>query len=360
MSLFEVNIVTVEAIEPIEGADKIVLARVGGYQTIIMKDSFKVGDMAFYIPEASIVPQEIVTYLGLEGRLAGSDKNRVKAIKLKGILSQGLLLPLDYLRKEEHGDKQLFFAEGDYAEKLGITKYEPVVPVSMSGDVVAIGPENTINFDIDNIKKYPSLFGEIVPVVITEKIHGTFVQIGILSKYTNEKLFGAKNNIFVASKGLGAKGLVFGADVDNIYTRCLKDLLPVLEEHFSGYEDDVYFLGEIFGKGVQDLHYGKPPSVRFFDVAYKSRGYLNNKEKGALLSILGFPQVPVLYQGRFSMKIVNNLLDMDTVEGDKVHMMEGVVIRADDERLKHPRLGRPILKAVSERYLLRKGGTEYN
>jgi len=354
MSSFEVQLVEIEGLEPIEGADVIEAARVGGYQSIVSKGSYKIGDRVFYIPEASLVPPEIINHLGLTGKLAGKDKNRVKAIRLKGVLSQGLLLESSYL-KDNTPELGL-----DYKEALGITKYEPPVPAEFGGDVVSIGPELTVNFDVEPLKKYPNLFGEITPVTITEKIHGTCVQIGVLSGYSNDRLFGRDKNIYVASKGLGARGLVFGPEADNVYTRQLLKYIDSFEKLTDKISGHMWFIGEIFGKGVQDLNYGTEPTIRFFDILTEKDGYLNNEEKKRVLTALNLPQVPVLYQGQFSHHIVNNLLEMDTVEGDKVHIMEGVVIRADDESLRHKRIGRPMLKAVSDRYLLRKGGTEYN
>lgn len=355
MSSFEVNMLQISNVSPIEGADNIEVASIAGYQSIVSKGKYKTGDWAFYIPEAAIVPDDIIKHLGLEGRLAGKDKNRVKAIRLRGVLSQGLLLDPLYLK-----DVTIISETADYSKALGIEKYDPPVPAEFGGDVVGIGPERTVNFDVEPLKKYPNLFGEITPVTITEKIHGTCVQIGVLSGYSNDKLFGRDKNIYVASKGLGAKGLVFGPEADNVYTKMLLKYLPVFEEMTDMIDGHMYFIGEIFGRGVQDLDYDTEPTIRFFDILTQHHGYLNNDEKELVLNAFELPTVPVLYRGQFSHRVVNNLLEMDTVQGNNKHMIEGVVIRADDERHRHRRVGRPMLKAVSDRYLERKGGTEYN
>ncbi len=149
MSDFKVPIVKVDAIEPIEGADRIVAAVVGGYQCVVMKDQFRPGDLAAYIPEGSIVPDDILADMGLTGKLSGSRKNRVKAIKLKNCLSQGLLYPyndvvyraaahgfFDGLCRDACSEKQneFLYEECDVAALLGITKYEPPCPASSAGN----------------------------------------------------------------------------------------------------------------------------------------------------------------------------------------------------------------------------------
>ena len=81
-------------IEPHHNADALELAVVGNYRAIVRKGQFQTGDLGVYIPEQSLVPDWLIKKLGLEGRLAGKQQNRVKAIKLRGVLSQGLIVPL--------------------------------------------------------------------------------------------------------------------------------------------------------------------------------------------------------------------------------------------------------------------------
>ena len=95
MAEFEVNVVKIDRIEDHPNADALELAIIGGYRAIVKIGEFKAGDPVVYIPEAAIIPQYLLEDMGLEGYLAGKDKNRVKAIKLRGILSQGLVLPID-------------------------------------------------------------------------------------------------------------------------------------------------------------------------------------------------------------------------------------------------------------------------
>src|SRR2546423_7089769 len=72
-------------------ADALELAQVGLYRAVVAKGAFRTGDVALYIPEQAVLPQELVSELGLTGKLAGSAANRVKAIRLRGELSQGIV-----------------------------------------------------------------------------------------------------------------------------------------------------------------------------------------------------------------------------------------------------------------------------
>ena len=123
---------------------------------------------------------------------------------------------------------------------------------------------------------------------------------------------------------------------------------------------NILIMGEIFGKGVQDLQYDRDTiEFKVFDV------YVGDKEQGAfldydqLLEATGgiFDTVPELYRGPFSHRTM-----LEYTQGRSTlanHGREGIVIRPQNER-GHPTLDRTIAKSLSEKHLLRKGGTEYN
>jgi len=125
----------------------------------------------------------------------------------------------------------------------------------------------------------------------------------------------------------------------------------------------VFIFGEVFGHRIQDLQYGCEPnklSYRVFDVAVGKGNFLNDAQLDAWCVALGLQRVPVLYRGPFNKSKIIELTDgNETVSGKGLHMREGVVVRPVIERYDLD-LGRVILKNVSERYLLRKGGTEHN
>jgi RNA ligase (TIGR02306 family) len=125
-----------------------------------------------------------------------------------------------------------------------------------------------------------------------------------------------------------------------------------------------YILGEIYGAGVQDLTYGgESPKFRAFDVYIGEPGkgkYLSWEDYIDFCTLLGIPTVPFLYRGPFSYDTMIEYTDgKECVSGKQACIREGLVIRPVIER-KDLSLGRVLLKSVSDKYLTRKNGTEFN
>ncbi len=357
MSTFKVTVEELK-ISPHPNADRLELAQVGDYLSIVPKGQFCTGDLAAYIPEASIVPEKVLEELGLVGKLAGSAKNRVRAMRLRGILSQGIC----YAARPEWHKGQ------DVTDILGITKYEPIVPSYMNGELYGAGLDRCIRYDIEAFKRYPKVLEPGEPVVITEKLHGTWCQLGMVTKDMAHPDYG---QLVVASKGLGHKGLAFKPDAEanshNLYLQVARALH--IEERFADTEHPLFILGEVFGAGVQDLSYGQKTRgthmFRVFDVFIHGPTdpegrYLNDDELDAFCTTHGFERVPVLWRGPFDKaKMLELTSGKESVSGTEAHIREGVVVRTQQER-RDPEIGRVQLKSVSDDYLLRKGGTEYN
>lgn len=100
-------------IRPIPGADRIAVAQVDGWECVIQKDEFQVGDLVVYVEVDSIVPERP------EFEFLRDRKFRVRTIKLRGQVSQGLVLPLSILPEGTYTDGL------DVTEVLGIKKYDP-------------------------------------------------------------------------------------------------------------------------------------------------------------------------------------------------------------------------------------------
>ena len=350
MATFESRIHSLR-VEAHPNADRLELAAVGGFRCVIAKGSFTDGDLAAYIPEGSVCPDWLIADLGLEGKLAGKAKNRVKAVKLRGALSQGLVYPVRDGRIRGRA-----VAEGDVVtELLELVKYEPPIPIAMQGEVRPVHGA-TLHYDIENVKKYPDELQEGEPVVITEKLHGSWCCLG----------WHPDHGTIVTSKGMSDRGLALllnEANQKNLYVRtwrAFEEPFETARARLAGEGQPFYVLGEVYGRGVQDLHYGEPnPAFRVFDayVGEPGRGrYLPPDEVESLGDL--FPLVPALYRGPFSAAVMLEHTDGSTALGGK-HVREGVVVRPAAER-ESAEFGRVILKSVSGDYLTRKGGTDYN
>ena len=383
MSTFTVSVKRIRAIEPHPNADAIEFAVVDGYRSIVKKSEFKQGDLVAYIPEASVLPVWLLKTLNFwdfekdVGKLNGKEGNRVKAIKLRGQLSQGICYPVV---QDGSGKGQVVVgiapgvyhdvSEGeDIAELLGVTKYEPPIPVEMAGEVFNAGQALTLGFDVENWKSYPGILQEGEDVVFTEKLHGTCTIVAVLPyKDAHPEAFGEKNNILIFSKGIGAKGLALKnneKNKDNLYVRSTRALVARIDELqrtlVADLEAPQFILGETFGPGVQDLSYGKEVGFRVFAMAKGYRGaqcYENwDCITGKHATKFGFDTVPVLYRGPFSEAVMKEHTDGKTTL-DAQHIREGIVMVSAVERY-DVSIGRVCLKSVSSDYLTRKGGTEY-
>lgn len=204
MSKLLVTIEKIIDIQPIIGADRIMLATVKGWNSIIGKGQFNVGDLCIYIPIDAVLPDSLIESQKLE-YLKGN--NRIRTIKLKGTISQGLILPISVLDSVTSNHWVNIQEEQDVANILNITKYEPpqkALGVQSKESIhetwkkyqakeitfrrfffKSLGilksrckkpklsnPEFKEYTDINNIKHYPEIFEEGEMVVITEKIHG--------------------------------------------------------------------------------------------------------------------------------------------------------------------------------------------
>src|SRR4051812_851039 len=94
MSTFRCPLVYLTAVDVHPNADALELVQVLGYRAVVAKGIHQPGDPVVYIPTDAVLPPDVVSAFGFEGKLAGRDKNRVKTVKLRGEVSQGLVIPL--------------------------------------------------------------------------------------------------------------------------------------------------------------------------------------------------------------------------------------------------------------------------
>jgi RNA ligase (TIGR02306 family) len=339
-------------------ADALELAQVGLYRAVVAKGAYRSGEVALYIPEQSVLPAALIEELGLTGRLAGKARDRVKAVRLRGETSQGLVCRPAALAGT---DLAAAAAEGaDFAELLGITKWVPPIPPRMSGDVEP-APDLLPWVDIENLHRYPQIFEPGEEVVLTEKLHGTACLVTYLAD---------EERVFVSSKGFGAKGLALKEDPRNLYWRAVSNHgVPAVAARIAAKlgARRVGVFGEVYGAGVQDLAYGadgRSERLGFaaFDVSVEVDGLVRWLDAAEFAELLAgeLPVVPRLYEGPYDVtKVLELASGRETVSGQELHLREGVVIRPAVERHSLVTGGRAVAKAVSPAYLTRKGGTEF-
>ena len=170
---------TIDSIEPIENADKIEVAKLGGWEVVVGKGDFSAGERVIYFEIDSALPLDDSRFehLASRGSRIVDDKpvHVLKTIRLRGVYSQGLVMPLrDFEPEVNHVE---FSGATSLDEVLSVFKYEPPVPQSISGQVAGGfigGIPKTDAKRVQNlsVKQYNQLL-EQGRWVATEKIDGT-------------------------------------------------------------------------------------------------------------------------------------------------------------------------------------------
>lgn len=379
MSSLIVPIVEIESLTKVERADTLLVARFKGYgwQSVVKLGQFEVGDFAVFVPPDCILPEKIidlekVTYLR-------NEHGRTRTVKLRGELSEGILIPTDIFTRM--GIRFLPLPGDNVAETLGIQKWEPPQPkYQQTGPKPKRDrPYNSKDFpkyvDIENIKNYwaivQMLIAQGVKVRATEKIHGTNFRAGWVYKTKLnlwdrvKRLFG-KFDPWVYT--CGSRNVEMGIDKDhstfyaslgkNIYQQIGRQIKPNIPHGYIVY-------GEIYGEGIQDLTYGvKGIDFVVFDIMESTtKEYLDFESVCYYVeSWFGMDKfVPILYTGPLTEEVItSNTIGLSVLaEGNGVyHLREGCVITPLVE-MKDPVLGRVILKSINPDYLTRKKGTEF-
>lgn len=395
MSKFEVLVEQVKNVRDHPNADRLSLLDINGFTCISAKledgsHRYQNGDPVAYIPEGALLPEWLLKEMDFWdsekniGRLNGRQGNRVKAMRLRGILSQGVIYPCCGITNEEtgtHYKKWMKMADGqihkvavgqDVVDQLGITKYEPEIPASMGGEVFSHSYDLIYKFDVENAQKFEHVFAPDDHVNITEKLHGTFTGLIFTTQKREDflEVITPEGVLYATaySKGLGAKGLCFRANEinlsKNLYMRTLKHFIDTrTEEQLANLygetagEEAFLILGETFGQGIQDLGYSTAPKFLAFDTIVKGEPdtfYTFKK----VTKCLGVETVPILYEGAYAGAELVALRDgKSSIDGKTIK--EGIVIR-DDLNADTGFIGRKMLKMVSPDYLTRKGeSTEY-
>lgn len=369
MSTFKVPLTTVRDLLPHPNADRLEIAKIYDWDVIVAKDQYKVGDPVIYVPIDSILPLELEMLLFPEGSKIKLHKSRVKSIKIRGSLSQGMLINPKEISML---DDMLIPAvlDDNLAEALGITKFEP--PASSVPNLMQTNqPTNPYKVkefkeytDIEHGKYYDRVILDGELVVITCKLHGTSARygwfkrkpIGLLDKCLNwlglmpEWIFcwGSRRSQIQAKPGKkhpgfnsDSQGVRFG----DVYTK-MKHQYNLEYKIPKGYS--VY--GEIVGDGIQkNYKYGcKSNEHKFYvyDVMYDGK-WLNPEDMYKFCLINELMTVPLMYRGPYSKAKVEELLTVNALGTGEVN--EGVVVKPVVER-SAPSMGRVVLKWINSKY----------
>ena len=329
---------TITSISPIEGADRIEQCQINGWNSIVQKGKHKVGDKILCITTDAVIPQSLVDMWGVGDYLRKG--NRVRTIKLKGVVSDCLIIGMS-LNSYKVGE--------DMMAEFGVFKYEPPVRnINLGGGKTRKYRDNPhfhIYHKFPNQKNTPDMFKDGDVVSITQKIHGTNARYGLVLKSRIsiwdriKKLFGNKwveydfvygsHNVEKGSLSQGFYGEDVWLTIANEYK--IKEKLWKLAKYLGKEKlgDGIIIYGEIFGPGIQgdNYTYGKSKiSLELFDIELNNK-YLGNVDfYGVCDLLLEMPYVKELYYGKWNKEIQDSLVNNKFIEGTKVPH-EGIVVK---------------------------------
>lgn len=350
MSIFAVTIERIASVWPHPNADRLELAQLASmtYQFVIPKDTYHAGDLVVYFPIDSLLPPNVITALGLSGKLAGHDQNRVKTMRLRGVISQGIVATPEILVPSWDGG--LKFHEGqDITELLGVTKYEPPLLLGQEGPLGRLPPLVSV-YDIEGAERFVAEADQYLmdqPVLITEKLEGSHFSASI---YASGEIIVCRRRYSISADHAWYQL----AEKIGLLAR-LPDLKREIDATLPHPSDVVTIRGEVVGPGIQANHYKLPKlHIYLFEIEVDGAP-LGVPQYMVLIETLALDHVPTLAANVTLREWLAGRSLADASNGQSVLnpavRRKGVVIRPIVES-RDERLGRVILKQRSPEYLV--------
>jgi len=350
-----VTVRKVSDVQPIDGADRIELAMVDGWNVVVKKGDFKPGDKAIYFEIDSHLPVrpefEFLrksSYKEMDGHGPGF---RLRTIRLRGQVSQGLLMPIDTFPELTTLD---LHAGDDLTSELDVVKYEPPVHVCLGGKIKGYFPSFVRKTDEERIQNLSDWFEKYrgMKFELSEKLDGTSMTV-----YFN------KGNFGVCSRNMDLQ-----EDTDNALWRITREqgVIDVLEAYHGKYDKNLAIQGEVVGEGIQKNRLKLKGNTFYvfniFDIdEYR---YLTPMERCLVLSSMkeltgkSFNHVPILAG---DMKIFERCSTM----GAMLEFVKGASVFGEDNEIQREgivfksceRVNGDIVsfKAINNDYLLKHG-----
>jgi len=332
------SIQSIKTLEAIEGADAIEKATVLGWQLVVKKGEFQVGDLCVYCEIDSLMPDRSeFEFLRPRGM-------RIKTIRLRGQVSQGICLPLSILPAGISLEENT-----DCTEVLGITKYETAIPACLRGVVKG---------------KFPTF----IP-----KTDETRVQVlqKLLSKYKGEKCYisekldGSSATFYLNNNEFGvcSRNLELLEDAANSFWKVARQM--DIESKLRAQNGNFAIQGELIGEGIQGNKLRlKGQTVLFFNAFDIDRfEYLPLDSFAELCQKLQLPMVPILAKDYELNDDIETIVNLATVRSAlrPDTWAEGIVIRPLAEKIdmllsnENFNNGRVTFKAINPEFLLKYG-----
>ena len=333
----------ISEVQAIEGADNIELVVAKGWNAITKKGEFREGSLVIIATTDAVIPEKLSEKMGVANYLRKG--TRVRTVKLRGVYSECLIIPIIYIRSINILDGKDVMAE------LGITKYEPPVKQIQLASGRKIKYKDNQNFHIyykfPNLKNVAGMFTEEDTVEITRKIHGTNARYGIVKKMKLTFFDKVKKFLRIADDWIdyeyvyGSHNCEKGSDSQGFYST---DVWSTIAEQYKIKEklwayvksntmhpeigEGITLYGEIYGAGIQKGYEYGLEGIKFAGFDVKEDGdYLSPIDaKLQFVDIMDLPYVDVLHFGNWSQKVQDSFVFKNFITGLKVPH-EGIVIK---------------------------------
>lgn len=300
-----VSVQTIRELNPIEGADAIEVAKVLGWSVVVKKNEFKVGEKVVYAEIDSVFPEKD------EFEFLRKGKFRIRTIKLRGQVSQGICFPLSILPEGTYEEDE------EVTDIVGVTKYEMKIPACLEG-----------------LKK--GNFPSFIP-----KTDETRVQVlqRTLTKYKgarcviSEKLDGTSTTFYLRDEAFGVCSRNMELEEDEANTYWKMAIRYDIEEKLRGLGRNIALQGETIGASIQGNKYKLPENEREFRLFnifdLDANRYVDYEEFVEIAERLDVPVVPFLSDSFLLIDDIDELVKMAVGNSvlNQTTKREGIVIK---------------------------------
>jgi hypothetical protein len=344
---------------PINGKDRIMLAQVDGWNVIVNKNDFNVGDKCVYIEIDSVLPKKS------EFEFLSKNNFRVKTMKMAGVISQGICFPLSILPAKNNA---VYEIDEDVTNVIGVTQYEPTMdkdPVEKTGTSNKKYPKFLMRMawfrklikpkkqskgfpsfisktDEIRIQNMPFILDDKSEWIATEKIDGQSGTFCLVRRKSRIPFVKDKFEYIVCSRNLR----LWSKDSSSYWRVSDKYQIENALREMIGDRDWIALQGECIAPNVQGNKYRVTDADFYaFNLIYPT-GRLDSLTAKNICNQYGMKFVPIIATDYVLPDTVNEVLEYAHGKSQiNDTLREGIVFRSKD--------GKKSFKAVDPKFLLK-------
>lgn len=327
------SIQVIHDLQPIPGADAILCAKVLGWELVVKKTEFQVGDKCVFFEIDAIIPnQPWSAHLCRDGKPL-----RVRTIRLRKQLSQGVALPITLLPPGDYAEGQ------DVTLEAGVTKWEPQIPPELQGKVKGTRPSWIPKTDEPRLQSDPDALQELLSlgcdIVGTVKMDGSSV-----TAYLKDGVF-----------GVTSRNMELIETEDNAYWKTVRKNNVEQKMRLWFENKNVALQGELVGPGIQGNRAGLTElDIHWFNLFnIDTSVYLSTEELYHFTQKTQLEMVAIIFSGELphGTNVVSLLKIANDLNYSNGLPAEGIVWRPVEETYSNTLKGRLSVKTISNRFL---------